>query len=65
MGRIRTTNYGFEFEAATVERLASHNGYAIVGVKTSKQRLEITITPKGLIRVGKTVRNQEAAELAE
>lgn len=59
MGRIRTTNYGFEFEAATVERLASHKGYAIIGVKTPKQRLEITVTPSGLIRVSKPIRNLE------
>lgn len=53
------TQYGFQFGAALVERLASHKGYAIVGVKTPKQRLEITITPSGLIRVGKPVKNLE------
>ena len=28
------TQYGFQFEAALVERLASYKGYAIVGIKT-------------------------------
>jgi len=62
---VRTTNYGFQFEAALVERLASYKGYAIVGVKTPRQRLEITVTPSGLIRVGKPVRNLEATPRVE
>jgi hypothetical protein len=47
----RTTQYGFKFEAATVERLASHKGYAIIGVKTPRQMLEIQVTPTGLLKV--------------
>ena len=54
-----TTKYGFQFGAALVERYASHKGYVVVGVKTPKQRLEMTITPSGLIRVGKPIKNLE------
>lgn len=53
------TQYGFKFQAALVERLASHKGYAFLGVRTAKQRLELTVTPSGLIRVGKITRNLE------
>ena len=53
------TKYGFQFKAATVERLASHEGYAIIGITTPKQRLDITVTPTGIIRVGKPVKNLE------
>lgn len=53
------TQYGFRFGAAQVERLASHKGYAIIGVKTPKKRLEITVTPSGLLRLSKVVRNLE------
>lgn len=48
----RTTQYGFEFGAATVERLASHKGYAIVGIRTPRMRIDITVTPSGLLRFG-------------
>lgn len=59
MVKARATLYGFEFGPAVVERLAHDNGYVVVGVKTQRQRLDITITPSGLIRVGKPVRNLE------
>lgn len=51
------TQYGFKFGAATVDRLVSHKGYVVIGVKTPRQRIEIMVTPSGLIRVGKLVRN--------
>ena len=53
------TQYGFRFGAAHIERLASYKGYVMVGLKTPKQRLELTVTPSGLIRIGKVVRNLE------
>ena len=56
---VKTTIYGFQFGAALVERYASHTGYVIVGVKTKRQRLELTVTPSGLIRVGKPVKNED------
>jgi hypothetical protein len=49
----KITHYGFEYEAATVERLASHKGYVIIGVRTPRQRVEIHVTPSGLLRVQK------------
>lgn len=52
------TRYGFEYGAAKVSRLASHKGYVVVGFETPRQRLDITVTPTGLIRVGKVVRNE-------
>lgn len=45
------TQYGFVYGAATVERVLSHKGYVIVDVTTPKQKIQITVTPKGLIRV--------------
>ena len=56
---MRTTNYGFQFGPALVERCASHKGYVIVSIKTPKQRLELTVTPTGIIRAGKPTRNLE------
>ena len=56
---MRDTQYGFRYGAALVERYASHKGYVIVGVKTKRQRLEMTISPSGLIRVGKPTKNLE------
>lgn len=50
---IKTTNYGFQYGAAVVERVASHKGYAVIGVTTPRLRMEITVTPTGLLRIGK------------
>lgn len=55
---VALTRFGFEYGAAKVSRLASHNGYVVVGIETARQRLDITVTPTGLIRVGKVVRNR-------
>ncbi len=57
LGLTRATLYGFEFGPALVERLVQHKGYVVVGVKTQRQRLDITVTPSRLIRVGKPVQN--------
>lgn len=53
----KTTQYGFQYGAARVERCASHKGYVVVGISTPKHRLDITVTPSGLIRVSKPVKN--------
>lgn len=57
--RMEQTRYGFKFGATEVERLASQAGYVIIGLKTPRQRVDITVTPTGLIRVGPTVANEE------
>ena len=49
--KVSATKYGFQFGPALVERLASHKGYVIVGIKTEKQTLEVTVTPTGLLRL--------------
>ena len=53
MGDVKAeiTQYGFQFGAAKVERFASHKGYVVIGLTTPKHRLEITVTPTGIIRV--------------
>jgi hypothetical protein len=52
-----TTKYGFRFGPALVERLAHHKGYVILGVETKRNKVEITVTQSGLIRVTKPIRN--------
>ena len=48
------TQYGFEFGAALVERVASSpSGYVALFVRTPRESLEITVTPSGLIRTQK------------
>lgn len=60
MAAVESTRYGFKFGAVQVERLASsHGGYVVVGLKTPRQRVEVTVTPTGLIRVGPTATNEE------
>ena len=55
------TQYGFTFGPLEVVRIAATPtwGYAI-DLVTPKQRLEIRVTPKGFLRVGKVVRNRAA-----
>ena len=55
----KTTQFGFQFGAALVERYVSHKDYVVIGVKTPKQRFEFQVTPTGLIKVGKTYKNSE------
>lgn len=47
------TQYGFQYGAAKVERFAQHKGYAVIGVTTPRSRMEIIVTPSGLLRIGK------------
>ena len=47
------TEYGFVFNAATVSAICEHKGSAIIAVTTRRERLEIRVTPTGLIRTSK------------
>lgn len=47
------TKYGFEFGAATVERLAMHENHVYLRIKTSRETLDVRVTPSGLIRTHK------------
>lgn len=49
----RTTQFGFQFGPAEVQRWTEHKGYVSVGIVTDRQQVEIVVTPSGLIRVGK------------
>ena len=51
------TQYGFEFGAAKVERAASYKGHVILHITTDRQRLEVRITPSGMIRVDGPTKN--------
>ena len=55
----KITQYGFQFGAAKVERFASHKGYVVIGLTTPKQRLEIIVTPTGIVRLGIPTKNLE------
>jgi hypothetical protein len=53
MINFREIPFGFEWGAAKAERLASNGEYVVLGISTPRERLEITVTPSGLMRVGK------------
>jgi hypothetical protein len=61
----KVTEYGFEYGAATVERLASHKGYVVIGIRTPKIRMEITVTPSGLMRLSPPYPVKKAAAVLE
>ena len=51
------TQYGFKWGPAEVIRCASHPKWGVMlDLETTKQRLEIRVTPSGIIRVGKAVK---------
>jgi hypothetical protein len=54
------TKYGFEWGPLEVVRIASTPtwGYAL-DIISNRQRLEIRVTPSGIIRVGKPIKNLE------
>ena len=57
----KLTRYGFEFGPARVSRYTEDkDGSVCFGVTTPKQRLDIFVTPTGLIRVGE-VENDKGA----
>lgn len=45
------TRFGFEWQAATVERLTSDKGWVVIGIKTPRQSLQVYVTKTGLVRV--------------
>ena len=54
-----TTQFGFDWGAAKVERVCQHKGEVILSVKTPRQELEIRVTPSGLIRTWVVKRKRE------
>lgn len=50
MIELHETRYGFNWGKVKVERVVSHLGYKVIQVETPRRRLEVTITPTGLIR---------------
>ena len=54
--RSETTQYGFIFGAAEVQRTMSHKGYVVIRVITPRQTLAIKVTPTGLIKSWKEER---------
>jgi hypothetical protein len=46
------TQYGFEYGAAKIQRIASDKGYAFLTISTPRQTVDIVVTPSGLIRIG-------------
>ena len=48
--KLVETTYGFSWGNASVERVASHNGHRIIAIVTPRGRLEVRVTPSGLIR---------------
>jgi len=47
----RNTLFGFDWGAAKVTRLASHNQIIFIGVETPRQSIHLSVTPTGKIRV--------------
>lgn len=47
----RETQFGFDWGAAKVTRLFSHNSVISIGVETQRQRVNLYITPTGKIRL--------------
>jgi hypothetical protein len=56
MEPIHVTDYGFLWGPVEIERSASHKGHVVLTMRSSKQILEIRVTPTGFIRVGKPVK---------
>jgi hypothetical protein len=54
------TRYGFEYGAALVERAGSLHGHIVLTISTGRQRVDVRVTPSGLIRVNDVVKNEAA-----
>ena len=58
--RHSDTRYGFTWGPAEVRRCASERKWGVMfDVITDKQRLQIRVTPSGLIRVGEPEKNTQ------
>lgn len=45
------TRFGFTWGQVTVERTANIKGHRVLTVKTNRERVDLRVTPSGLIRV--------------
>ena len=45
------TPFGFEWQAAKVERLFSRDGWVTIGINTPRQQLQVYVTKTGMVRV--------------
>lgn len=57
----RETRYGFEWGAAKVHRVASHQGYVAICITTPREVLHVRVTPSGLIRTDLTKSTKRSA----
>lgn len=48
---FKETAYGFEWGPLSVERHISHQGYVIMGLKTTKCNFDIYVTPSGVVKI--------------
>lgn len=56
----RITQYGFELGSATVTRIAWHEEYgALIDIEGKRQRIEIRVTPSGLVRASTIITKQK------
>jgi len=54
---LRETPFGFEWGPVSIERLVSDDGWGVMfSVKTPREKMDIRVTPSGLIRLGKVVK---------
>ena len=56
------TPYGFEFGVALVERACSYKGHVVIEITTPRKRVNIRVTPSGLIRIDKVYPNEAPHE---
>ena len=45
--KLEQTPYGFRYGAALVQRIASHDGYVVIGIDAGKTRVEVVVSPAG------------------
>lgn len=45
------TRYGFRWGVLEVSRAAEHRGHRVITLRTDRERLDVRITPTGLIRI--------------
>ena len=61
---IYTTQYGFVFGPATVTRICDGEMGSYIEVAGNRQRVEIRVTPSGLLRIGKVITRKESKRKA-
>ena len=61
MGDTKITQYGFTMGPCEVTRICSGREWgAYIEVKGKRQRIEIRVTPSGLLRVGNIINRKES-----